>query len=195
MRSVPERFPVRLATVADAAEVARLLHDFNTEFATPTPGVEVLAARLATLLAADATVAILAGSPAVAVALVTLRPNVWYAGPVALLDELYVVPSRRGQGIGATVIAELLALARRRDVTLLEINVDEGDVDARRFYERHAFRERNPVRPSTRSTTPKSWRPEPRPGPPRDEGPGLASASRRPTFGGRRWPVRSSRSS
>ena len=44
------------------------------------------------LLATDETVAILAGTPAVAVALVTLRPNVWYAGRVALLDELYVAP-------------------------------------------------------------------------------------------------------
>ncbi len=129
----------RLATADDAAEIARLLHDFNTEFDTPSPGVDVLADRLGVLLAGDQTMAILAGTPAAAVALVTLRPNVWYAGPVALLDELYVVPERRGQGIGSAVMGQLLTIVRARGVDLVEINVDEGDVDAQRFYERQGF--------------------------------------------------------
>ena len=134
-----DQWTPRVATVDDADEVARLLHDFNTEFDTPSPGASVLGARLRDLLAGDQTIAILAGSPAVAVALVTLRPNVWYAGAVALLDELYVVPELRDRGIGSAIIAELMAIAGRRGVDLLEINVDEGDVDAQRFYERHGF--------------------------------------------------------
>jgi GNAT superfamily N-acetyltransferase len=129
----------RLATVDDAEEVARLLDDFNTEFDTPSPGAEVLATRLRVLLAGDDTFAILAGSPAVAVALITLRPNVWYAGKVALLDELYVAPDLRGRGIGSAIVEALLSISRARRVDLIEINVDEGDVDAQRFYQRHGF--------------------------------------------------------
>ena len=131
--------PVRVATAEDADVVAQLLHDFNTEFETETPGQTVLAERLRRLLAGPSTYALLGGSPEVAVALVTVRPNLWYDGPVALLDELYVRPDRRGQGLGARVLAEVVAEARRRDVRLVEINVDEPDVDARRFYERHGF--------------------------------------------------------
>jgi GNAT superfamily N-acetyltransferase len=134
-----DRWPVRLATADDADEVAALLHDFNVEFDTPTPGPEVLARRLRGLLANETTFAILAGTPAVAVALITLRPNVWFAGPVALLDELYVVPALRGEGIGSGVVDLLRSTARARSVDLIEINVDEGDVDAQRFYERHGF--------------------------------------------------------
>ena len=129
----------RLATGDDSDEVARLLHDFNREYDTASPGVEVLAERLRTLLAGDDFFAILAGSPSVAVALVTVRPNVWFEGPVALLDELYVVPDLRSRGIGTTVIELFVATCRQRGVELLEINVDAGDVDAQRFYERHGF--------------------------------------------------------
>ncbi|HET7489956.1 MAG TPA: GNAT family N-acetyltransferase [Acidimicrobiales bacterium] len=129
----------RLATPADAGEVARLLHDFNTEFATPSPGTGVLEGRLVHLLAGDRIFAVLAGAPAVAVALATLRPNVWYAGPVALLDELYVAPPLRGRGIGSAVLALVMSTAVARGAELVEINVDEGDTGARRFYERHGF--------------------------------------------------------
>ena len=129
----------RLATVDDTDEIARLLHDFNLEFGSPSPGPEVLAARLRGLVAADATIAILAGRPAIGVALITLRPNVWFAGPVALLDELYVVPHLRCRGIGSALVDRLIATSRAMGVDLIEINVDEGDVDARRFYERHGF--------------------------------------------------------
>lgn len=130
---------VRWAEVGDAPVVARLLHDFNTEYDTDSPGAEALTARLETLLAAGRTTALLAGDPAVAVALLTSRPNVWYDGAVLLLDELYVVPSLRGQGIGTAVLERLLADAAAQGVALVEINVDEPDVDAQRFYERHGF--------------------------------------------------------
>lgn len=131
---------VRRAEAADAAVVARLLDEFNREFATPTPGVAVLAARLERLLAAGDTIALLAEDPPVGVALLTLRPNVWYDGPVALLDELYVAPARRSRGLGTALLRAAEEATRHRGGELLEINVDGDDVDARRFYERHGYR-------------------------------------------------------
>ncbi len=129
----------RLATPADAPAIGVLLDAFNTEFATPTPGPEVLAARLAVLLATPAVFAVVAGEPLAAVALVTLRPNVFTAGPVALLDELYVQPPLRNEGIGTELVALMEQTARERDVEIIEVNVDEGDIDAMRFYERSGY--------------------------------------------------------
>jgi GNAT superfamily N-acetyltransferase len=129
----------RLADVGDAAEVGRLLHDFNTEFETPSPGADVLSDRLATHLAGESMFAILAGSPAFAVALVSVRPNVWYAGRVGLLDELYVDPSRRSKGTGSAILDLLRHHALASGIDAIEINVDEGDVDAQRFYERNGY--------------------------------------------------------
>lgn len=136
----------RIAQPNDAAVVAQLLDDFNREFDTPTPGAAVLAPRLEQLLAGDQVFAVLIGEPAAGLALVTLRPNVWYDGPVALLDELYVVPGRRGQGLGTELLHLVEHVVRERGGELLEINVDGEDVDARRFYERHGYRNSEPGR-------------------------------------------------
>jgi GNAT superfamily N-acetyltransferase len=130
---------VRVADVSEARTVAELLDAFNAEYGTSTPGPTVLAARLERLLAAGQVVALLAGDPAIGVALMTLRPNVWYDGPVALLDELYVTPAERGGGLGSALLAEAENVAVQRGAELLEINVDGVDTDARRFYERHGY--------------------------------------------------------
>jgi GNAT superfamily N-acetyltransferase len=135
---------VRRATPADAAVVAEMLHAFNVEFETSTPPVEVLAERLSRLLAREDMVALIAGDPASGLALLTFRPGVWDTGPVTLLEELYVRPQLRGRGIGHELLERAIALARGRGSENFEINVDEGDTDAQRFYERHGFSNRDP---------------------------------------------------
>lgn len=127
--------------------MAQLLDAFNREYDTPTPGPAVLGDRLRELLAGESTVALLVGEPAVGLALLTLRPNVWYDGPVGLLDELYVAPAIRSRGLGAKLLAAAEAVVRERGGELLEINVDGEDTDARRFYERHGYAERDPGQP------------------------------------------------
>lgn len=88
--------------------------------------------------------AVVAGAAPVAVALITFRPSVWYPGPVATLDEMYVVPALRGQGIGSRVLTRAVAECRSRKVGSIEINVDESDTDALRFYRRHGFTDVDP---------------------------------------------------
>jgi GNAT superfamily N-acetyltransferase len=129
----------RLAAVDDAAKIARLLDAFNREYETPTPGAPILAARLEVLLLREDVIALLTGEPPVAVAFVTLRPNVWYEGAVAILEELYVAPEHRGHGLGSELLAAVEAETRRRGGEVVEINVDGVDTDARRFYERHGY--------------------------------------------------------
>lgn len=128
------------ATAGDAETVARLLDTFNREYDTETPGVEVLRERLRRLLPEGDVIALLIGDPAIGVALLTLRPNVWYDGPVGLLDELYVAPERRNAGLGTALLRTAEQAVRARGGEVLEINVDGYDTDARRFYERHGYR-------------------------------------------------------
>lgn len=132
---------VRRATPADAGVLARLLWDFNTEFESETDDADVLAGRFARLLALETAYAVLAEDDTgpVGFALVTLRPAIWFDGPVATLDELYVVPRLRSAGIGTQVLDLSRALAREAGAPEMHINVDEVDADTRRFYERHGF--------------------------------------------------------
>lgn len=129
---------VRRAAIDDAATVARLLFDFNTEFGTPVEPVSVLAARFARILELDGVIALLADGDS-GFALITLRPAIWFDGPVAQLEELYVIPARRGHGLGTAMIQAAFRVTRERGAPEMHVNVDEVDVDARRFYERQGF--------------------------------------------------------
>jgi GNAT superfamily N-acetyltransferase len=130
---------VRRAAPTDAVVVAELLDDFNTEFATPTPGRQVLESRLDELLGGDQVVVLLVGVPAAGLAVLTFRPNVWFDGPVAILDELYVRPELRGRRLGSALISGVCDLVRGRGGELIEVNVDGDDTAARRFYAAHGF--------------------------------------------------------
>ena len=79
-------------------------------------------------------------------AVLSFRSNVWYDGPVGILDELYVRPGQRGRRLGSALLAASCDLVRRRGGELLEINVDGDDIDARRFYETHGFSNTEPGR-------------------------------------------------
>lgn len=139
-----EATSIHLATPGDSRVVASLLDRFNREFGVSTPGVDVLAARLAQYLSGASMFALCAGDPAVGVALVSLRPNAWHAGPVGLLDELYVIPDCRNRGAGTRLLRGAEEQVRERGGQLLEINVDGGDHDALRFYRRHGYVDRDP---------------------------------------------------
>ncbi|WP_353829294.1 GNAT family N-acetyltransferase [Agromyces sp. SYSU T0242] len=135
-----EGIEVRRATVADADVTGRLLFDFNTEFESPTPSAEAFASRFRDLLARPDVIVVLAERrDPVGFAYLTLRPTPYGDGPLAQLEELYVRPALRDQGIGTRLLVAALDQVRERDAIEMHINVDEVDVDTRRFYERHGF--------------------------------------------------------
>ena len=132
---------VHLAVAGDARVVGRLLSDFNTEFETPGPDAAAFAGRFRSLLGRPDVLVLLAGQrrAPLGFAFLTLRPTPYYDGPLAQLEELYVRPDRRAQGIGTRLLLEAIRQVRERGVEEMQINVDEVDTDTRRFYERHGF--------------------------------------------------------
>lgn len=133
---------VRLATPDDAGTVGRLLFDFNVEFEAPTPSAEEFARRFAALLGREDVLVVLtedaAGTPT-GFGYLTLRPTPYGDGPLAQLEELYVLPTLRDSGIGTVLLTRAVEEVVARGAIEVHINVDEVDVDTRRFYERHGF--------------------------------------------------------
>lgn len=128
---------IRAATTADAGLVGRLLRDFNAEFDDVGSSAEELAGRFARLLAREDVLVLLAEE--VGFAYLTYRPTPYSDGPLAQLEELYVVPHLRDQGIGTLLLTAAMTASRERGSEDMHIAVDEVDVDTRRFYERHGF--------------------------------------------------------
>lgn len=126
------------------AAAAQLLHDFNIEYDEPAPARDVLAARLRELLVGDDFVVLLARDPktgtAVGVGVLRLQPSVWSRGQEAYLAELYVVPSRRGQGHGRELITEAIRVAREQGADYAYLITTEDDRRAQRLYEAAGFR-------------------------------------------------------
>lgn len=136
----PGAAPTRVADDPKAlAQAARLLVAFNREYDEPAPSPEWLAERLEQLVAAGDTSVLVAGDPAVGVAVLRFRPELWNDRLEAYLAELYVVPERRGQGIGTRFLDDLIAHARGRGAGYVDLTTTTDDAGARRLYERRGF--------------------------------------------------------
>jgi GNAT superfamily N-acetyltransferase len=126
---------IRRAGVEDAADVARLLHDFNTEYDDPTPPVEILARRVRELLAGEEIVVLLAGGEPLGIALFRVRSSLWSNAADVYLEELYVVPAHRGRGIGRALLEAAIEAAREAGADHFELTTGETDAEARALYE------------------------------------------------------------
>lgn len=147
---------VELAHEPDAHLLGELLHRFNTEFGDPTPGAERLADRVRELLAEGQTSVLLAGARhrderrdagasdrgADGLAVLRFRPAIFSQALECYLAELYVVPERRGRGIGRELMRYALQHARERGADYMDLCTAESDTAARRLYESLGFSNR-----------------------------------------------------
>jgi ribosomal protein S18 acetylase RimI-like enzyme len=133
---------VRRAGPEDAAEVARLLHDFNTEFGEPTPDVPTLTERARQMLGDGVLTVLLVGKGPDGLAQMRFLPSIWSGAPSCYLEELYVAPSLRGRGMGRALLEAAMDLAREAGADHIDLNTGETDDAARALYESAGFTNR-----------------------------------------------------
>lgn len=133
---------IRRATGADADEIGRLLHDFNTEFDEPTQPAAVLAERAAGFIEDGTLVFLLAGEGPDGIAQMRYLRTMWDSGLSAYLEELYVVPELRGKGTGRALLEAAMETARAAGATHMDLNTGETDTAARALYESAGFTNR-----------------------------------------------------
>jgi ribosomal protein S18 acetylase RimI-like enzyme len=63
-----------------------------------------------------------------------------HGGKSAWLDELYVQPEYRNEGLGSMIVAQALQEAKRSGCRALDLEVNAGNSRAERLYERHGFK-------------------------------------------------------
>ena len=133
---------IRRAEPEDAAQVARLLDDFNREYDEYTPGVGKLTERAAHLLGTGEVTVLLTGDPPLGLAQLRFLPSMWSEGFEAYLEELYIAPDRRGGGLGRELLEAAIELSRERGATHLQLNTSEDDTAALGLYRSAGFTNR-----------------------------------------------------
>ncbi len=134
--------PIRLAGADDAPAFGRLLHAFNVEFGEATPDAETIAERAAPLIESGEVTVLFAGEGPYGFAELRFRPSLYTGALDAHLEELYVVPDRRGQGLGRALLEAAMEQARGRGAAHIDLGTGETDVAARALYESAGFTNR-----------------------------------------------------
>ena len=140
--SSPPDLTVRRAELVDGEAIGQLLHDFNNEYGEPTPGPAALASRVRELIAAGEITVLLGGDGPHGLAVLRFRPSIWAEALECYLAELYVVPDRRGQGLGRALMEAAIELARLEGANHMDLGTGEDDVAARALYESLGFSNR-----------------------------------------------------
>ena len=70
------------------------------------------------------------------------RPSLYTGALDAYLEELYVLPERRGRGLGRALLEAAMEHARRRGGARIDLNTSVDDVAARALYESAGFTNR-----------------------------------------------------
>ena len=134
-----ERIPIRLASAADAPTFGRLLQAFNAEFGEPTPDAHLIADRAAPLIESGEITVVFGGDEPAGFAQLRFRPSLYTGALDAHLEELYVVPERRGHGLGRALLDAAMEYATERGAARIDLGSSEDDAAARALYESAGF--------------------------------------------------------
>lgn len=112
------------------------------EFGEATPAPDLIAERAGPLLESGEVTVLLAGEGPDGFGQLRFRPSLYTGALDAYLEELYVVPERRGHGLGRALLEAAIDHARERGAAHIDLATGEDDVAARALYESAGFANR-----------------------------------------------------
>jgi ribosomal protein S18 acetylase RimI-like enzyme len=131
--------PIRLATLDDADEVARLMIAFRDWTERSEPSDDRFRAGVRRLLDDPNTEYLLGGDPPAGVVQLRYRYGLWYDTDDCLLEDLYVADDARGTGLGRALLEAALGRARERGCARVELDVNEKNEAALALYRSAGF--------------------------------------------------------
>jgi GNAT superfamily N-acetyltransferase len=136
-----------VAAVDEAEPVASLLVAFRDWYRRDWPSHNAFLASVERLIEDPATDYLLGtrddDSPPVGVAQLRYRFSVWTAADDCWLEDLFVLESERGAGVGSALIELALDRARDRGCRRIELDTNEDNTPALALYHRFGFSERS----------------------------------------------------
>jgi GNAT superfamily N-acetyltransferase len=133
--------PADIADLPALSALLTLLFSQEHEF---TPDIQAQQQGLSSILQQPDTGRILvARCHDEVIAMVSLLFTVSTAlgGRVALLEDMVVKPSHRGQGTGSQLLTYALAFARTQQALRITLLTDHDNTAARHFYQQHGFQQ------------------------------------------------------
>ena len=133
---------IHRARSEDLDDVVRLIAAFRDWWGKDSPANEHLREAADRLLADPQTEFFLArdaDGEAVGICQVRYRHSIWTGVDDAWLEDLFVSASARGDGYGRQLVEATFESARARGCKRIELDVNEQNVDALRFYELLGF--------------------------------------------------------
>jgi ribosomal protein S18 acetylase RimI-like enzyme len=131
---------IREGTARDMQAISRLLAAIMADHGlAPLPPEKLLAAIEYVVTAPDAWFLLAEdGGELVGMVQVNERFSTWDGGPYGYIEDFFVAEERRGQGIGALMLAQIEAQGRARGWVRLDLDV-LTDNAATRLYERAGY--------------------------------------------------------
>jgi len=139
---IPETLRIEKAVPADIDSIHHLLAEQFDEHDIHTSPEELRHAIAAVLQNEELGLFLVAcdSGEIVGLAALAFAWTLEHSGKSVWLDELYVVPERRGQGIGRALLARVIVEARALGCKAIDLEVEEAHRRAERLYEREGFR-------------------------------------------------------
>lgn len=138
---------VWVAQPAEAEIVARLLVAFRNHLGVAWPSDNAFLAGVERLIETKDARYLLGSpdddSPPAGVAQLRFRYGVWWAAEDALLEDLYVLESARGSGLGRALLDLAVQEARERGCRRIELDVNDNNEAALALYRSLGFDNRD----------------------------------------------------
>jgi ribosomal protein S18 acetylase RimI-like enzyme len=141
---------IRLATVADTADAARLFKAQLLEHHLPAEDAQIARGLARTFAAGSpAWIAIARrGVEAVGITLTNRNVSVEKGGEFLWMEELYVVPAERRHGVASALLRFLETTGQAAGIAGIELEVVPTQTGALALYARHGFKQVDRLRVS-----------------------------------------------
>ena len=132
---------VRRAVATDQESVLELMRGYCQEVQTPLSDEHLLEAlvplisneQLGDLLVAEQ------GEELAGYLVITWGWGIESGGAEALIDEMYVSPAYRNQGVGTLLMTEAQSRASAKDVKVIFLETEQNNPESRELYDRLGF--------------------------------------------------------